>query len=130
MKAVLMTAVGGPEVLEYDRLAEPEITRPTEIKVRLRAAGVNPIDTKVRSRGLFQGSLPAVLGCDGAGEVVATGPAVTRFRPGDAVWMCHGGLGGAQGNYAEFTVVDEEHAEPKPSRISFDEAAAAPPSPA
>jgi NADPH2:quinone reductase len=126
MKAVLMTATGGPEVLEYSRIPEPEITRPNQIKVRLHAAGVNPIDTKVRARGLFRGELPAVLGCDGAGEVVTVGEAVTRFRPGDAVWMCHGGLGGPQGNYAEFTVLDEAHAEPKPAAVSFAQAAAAP----
>jgi NADPH2:quinone reductase len=126
MKAILMTAVGGPEVLEYSELPVPEITRPEQVKVRLRAAGVNPIDTKVRSRGLFRGELPAVLGCDGAGEIVEVGEAVTRFRPGDAVWLCHGGLGLPPGNYAEFTVVEQEHAEPKPATIGFEQAAAAP----
>jgi len=128
MKAMVMTAVGGPEVLELRDLPEPAITRPTQIKVRLRAAGVNPVDTKIRSRGLlFPGAeLPAVLGCDGTGEVVAVGEQVTRFKAGDAVWFCHGGLGREQGNYAEYTVIDEWLAEPKPSSVSFAEAAAAP----
>jgi NADPH2:quinone reductase len=102
------------------------MTAPGQVKVRIRAAGINPIDTKVRSRGLFQGEPPAVLGCDGAGEVVEIGPAVRRFAVGDPVWFCHGGLGGAQGNYAEFTVIDEAHVEPKPASLSFNEAAAAP----
>jgi len=126
MKAVVMAAPGGPEVLEPSEIAEPTISSPTQIKVRIRAAGVNPVDTKIRGRGIMQGELPAVLGCDGAGEVVETGAAVSRFKPGDAVWFCHGGLGGAQGNYAEFTVLDEAHAEPKPATADFVHAAAAP----
>ena len=75
---------------------------------------------------MFLGEPPAVLGCDGAGEVVETGPDVRRFAVGEGVWFCHGGLGGAQGNYAEFTVIDEAHVEPKPASLSFEEAAAAP----
>ncbi len=126
MKAVVMTAVGGPETLKLRDLPEPGITTPTGIKVRIRAAGINPIDTKVRSRGLFQGKVPAILGCDGAGEVIEIGGDVTRFNPGDRVWFCHGGLGGAQGNYAEYTVLDESHVERMPASISFEEAAAAP----
>jgi NADPH2:quinone reductase len=128
MKAMVMTAAGGPEVLELREVPEPAIARPTQIKVRLRAAGVNPVDTKVRSRGLFfpGAELPAVLGCDGAGEVVAVGPQATRFRVGDAVWFCNGGLGREQGNYAEYTVLDEWLAERVPAGLGFEEAAAAP----
>lgn len=128
MKAMVMTAAGSPEVLELREIAEPVITGPTQIKVRLRAAGVNPVDTKIRSRGLlFPGAgLPAVLGCDGAGEVVAVGARVTRFRVGDAVWFCNGGLGRDQGNYAELTVLDEGLAEHVPAGLGFEEAAAAP----
>jgi len=126
MKAVQMIATGGPDVLQPSEIPEPAITAPGQVKIRIRAAGVNPIDTKVRSRGLFQGEPPAVLGCDGAGEVVETGPDVRRFAVGDPVWFCHGGLGGAQGNYAEYTVIDEAHVEPKPASLSFEEAAAAP----
>jgi NADPH2:quinone reductase len=127
MKAVQMTAVGGPEVLQLIEVPEPEITSDSQIKVRLKAAGVNPIDTKIRSRGLFFGAQPpAILGCDGAGVVVETGQNVTRFKVGDAVWFCNGGLGGEQGNYAQFTVVEEAYAQLKPKKIGFAEAAAAP----
>ncbi len=127
MKAVLMTATGGPDVLQVQEVPEPEIRHPTEIKVRLKAAGVNPLDTKLRTRGVFfDGALPAILGCDGAGEVVAVGEAVTRFKPGDAVWFCHGGLGREPGNYAEYNVLDEQVAALKPESLSFVEAAAAP----
>jgi NADPH2:quinone reductase len=127
MKAVVMTRAGGPEVLEPREIEEPQIGSPTQIKVRLHAAGLNPIDTKLRSRGVFfPDALPAVLGCDGAGEVVEVGPQVTRFRPGDAVWFCNGGLGREPGNYAQYTLVEEGVAQPKPAALDFVQAAAAP----
>ena len=127
MRAILMTDTGPAGVLELSEVDEPEITSPTQIKVRLRAASVNPVDTKLRKRGLFYpDAMPAVLGCDGAGEVVETGAAVSRFMKGDEVWFCYGGLGAAQGNYAEYTVLDEKEAEMKPRRISFEQAAALP----
>ena len=128
MKAIHMTAPGPAEdVLAVVEVTEPEIMTGSQIKVRLKAAGVNPIDTKLRSRGVFYPeALPAILGCDGAGIVTETGDAVTRFQPGDAVWFCHGGLGGAPGNYAEYTVLDESEAEAKPDALDFEEAAALP----
>ena len=127
MKAVQMTATGSPDILELVDIPEPEILQPHQIKVRLRAAGVNPIDTKLRARGLlFPDALPAVLGCDGAGEVAAVGEQVTRFHVGDGVWFCNGGLGSEQGNYAEFTLVDEAVAQPMPGNADYVTAAAAP----
>jgi NADPH2:quinone reductase len=106
---------------------KPEVSEPTDVLVRLKAAGVNPIDTKVRSRGLFvPDGFPAVLGCDGAGLVEAVGGSVSRFSPGDAVWFCHGGLGGPEGNYAEYALVDESVVQPKPASLDFVHAAAAP----
>ena len=127
MQAVVMGKTGGPEVLQYTEWTEPVIQHPTQIKVRLMAAGINPIDTKLRQRGLFYNAQPpAILGCDGAGEVVETGEAVTRFQTGDKVWFCHGGLGREPGNYARFTVLEESRAEFMPPRIDFQQAAAAP----
>jgi NADPH2:quinone reductase len=128
MKAIHMTAAGpAQEVLKVVEIPEPPIVTPSQIKVRLRAAGINPVDTKLRSRGvLYPEALPAILGCDGTGIVSETGDSVTRFQPGDAVWFCHGGLGGAPGNYAEYTVLDESEAEIKPARLDFEEAAALP----
>jgi NADPH2:quinone reductase len=127
MKAMLMTGTGAPEVLQMNDIAEPGITAPSQIKVQLKAAGVNPVDTKLRRNGLFyENALPAVLGCDGAGVVVETGAAVTRFKRGDPVWFCNGGLGGEQGNYAEYTVLEERWAAPMPQGLNFETAAAAP----
>jgi NADPH2:quinone reductase len=127
MKAILMTQPGAPDLLELRDIPEPAITSPTQIKVRLRAAGVNPIDTKLRRNGLlYENGLPAVLGCDGAGEVVETGSDVSRFKVGDRVWFCHGGLGGDPGNYARYNVLDERWAAPMPKRLSFEQAAGGP----
>lgn len=127
MKAILMTAAGGPDALQLQDVPAPEITSPTQIKVRLKAAGINPVDTKIRSNGLFYGNEPpAILGCDGAGEVIEIGDAVRRFQVGDSVWFCHGGLGREQGNYAEITVIEESEAEFKPADADWAEAAAGP----
>lgn len=127
MKAIQMREPGAPDVLTLVELPKPEIQSATDVLVRLEAAGVNPVDTKIRARGtLVPGTLTAVLGCDGAGVVEAVGEAVTRFQPGDAVWFCHGGLGGPHGNYAEYIVVDERIAQPKPATLDFVQAAAAP----
>jgi NADPH2:quinone reductase len=128
MQAIHMTAAGAPEdVLQTVDIPEPDITAPDQIKVQLKAAGINPVDTKLRSRGVFfPDALPAILGCDGAGIITAVGADVTRFQPGDAVWFCHGGLGDAPGNYAEYTVLPESGAELKPASLDFTEAAALP----
>jgi len=127
MKAILMSALGGPEVLQYQEVAEPQISTPTQIKVRVHAAGVNPVDTKIRSRGLFYGvEPPAILGCDGAGEIVEVGPEVTRFQVGDTVWYCHGGLGREPGSYAEYRVMDQVEAEFRPTGLNYPQSAAAP----
>jgi NADPH:quinone reductase len=123
---MLMTAVGGPEVFELVELSEPEITGGHDVRVRLRAAGINPVDYKLRSGGTIGGSLPAVLGWDGAGVVESIGPAVTRVRAGDEVYFCDGGFGPTPGTYVELKVLDERYVARKPKRMSFVEAAAAP----
>jgi NADPH:quinone reductase len=127
MKAILMTAAGEPEVLQVAEVPIPQIQSPKEILIELKAAGVNPIDTKLRRRGTFYPErMPAILGCDGAGVVVAIGVGVQRFAVGDEVYFCNGGLGGHPGNYAEYATVDERFVSHKPSSISFAVAAAAP----
>ncbi|MBE9168699.1 zinc-dependent alcohol dehydrogenase family protein [Pleurocapsales cyanobacterium LEGE 06147] len=128
MKAILMTAAGDPDVLQLQDIPEPTIEKPEQILVRLKAAGINPIDTKLRRRGtFFPDEMPAILGCDGAGIVQAVGAGVKQFKPGDEVYFCWGGLGKkGTGNYAELAVVDEYVVAPKPKSLSFAEAAAAP----
>jgi NADPH2:quinone reductase len=127
MKAVLMTAIGGPETLQVRDVPEPQIDRASQVKIRLHAAGINPVDAKIRQRGLlFDSALPAILGCDGAGEIVELGSAVDRFKVGDRVWLCHGGLGREPGNYAQYTVAEQTEVASMPSSIDFDTAAAGP----
>ncbi len=127
MKAILMTAAGAPDVLQPAEVERPEPGSDTEILVRLKAAGVNPVDTKLRSRGTYYPErMPAILGCDGAGVVEAAGSGVTRFRVGDEVYFCNAGIGGHPGNYAEYAVVDERFAALKPASLDFVQAAAAP----
>jgi NADPH2:quinone reductase len=126
MRAILMTAVGGPEVLRLVELPEPEITAGHDVRVRLRAAGINPVDYKLRSGGTIGGSLPAILGWDGAGVVESVGADVTRLRAGDEVYFCDGGFGPTPGTYVEHKVLDERYVALKPRRLSFVEAAAAP----
>jgi NADPH:quinone reductase len=127
MKTVLMTAPGGPEVLSYTDAPDPKIKSPYDVLVRIKAAGLNPVDTKQRGRGTwYPGSLPAILGIDGAGVVEKSGGAAKRFVPGDEVFFAHGGFGKEPGNYAEYTVVQERFLARKPKGVSFAEAAAAP----
>ncbi len=126
MKAMLMTAAGNPQVLQPADIPVPE-PGPSDLLVRVHAAGINPLDTKVRQHHMFHpSSLPAVLGCDGAGTVEAVGAQVRRFKPGDAVYFFNNGLGGAPGSYAQYTVVDEHYAAAKPGNLSMVQAAAVP----
>jgi NADPH2:quinone reductase len=125
MRAILMVAVGGPEVLQPAEVAELEFGR-RDVRVALRAAGVNPIDAKLRAHGTLAGQPPAILGWDGAGVVSDVGADVTRFRPGDEVYLCDGGFGTTPGTYAEAKTLDERLVAHKPRRLSFAEAAAAP----
>ena len=126
MRAMMMTKTGSPDVLTLQQTPEPTCGE-SEILVRLVAAGVNPIDTKLRNNGLyFADALPAILGCDGAGIVEQVGGKVSRFEPGDAVYFCYGGLGQPAGNYAELIAVPEHFAAHKPESLDFVDAAAAP----
>jgi NADPH:quinone reductase len=127
MKAIAHLTPGNPEVLKLQDIPDPTIQKATDVLVRLRAAGVNPIDTKLRSRGTFYPQqTPHVLGCDGAGVIEVVGAGVRDFHVGDEVFFCNGGLGGPNGNYAELAVVDERFIAKKPAALSFAEAAAAP----
>ncbi len=126
MKAIVMRAPGGPEVLEVADVPKPAIGS-THLLVRMIAAGLNPVDYKLRTRGSFAPKGEAViLGADGAGIVEAVGSDVTRFAPGDAVYFCDGGFGLTPGTYCEYRAVDERHAAHKPRSLSFEQAAAAP----
>ncbi len=85
MRTIRQQTLGGPEVLEVVEVPRPD-PGPTEVLVRMRAAGVNPVDWKVRRGGGFLGQPPFTVGWDVAGVVEAVGRGVTRFEPGDRVF--------------------------------------------
>ncbi len=127
MKAIVMKSPGGPEVLQLQDLPEPKLTRNTDMLVRVKAAGVNPVDTKMRANpNAYPAPIAPVLGCDGAGVVQVVGSAVTGFEPGDEVYYSQGPARDRLGSYAEAALVDYRLAAKKPKRMSFTDAAAAP----
>ena len=85
MRSITQRALGGPEVLEVADVPRPA-PFPTEVLVRVAAAGVNPVDWKVRMRGGFLGDPPFTVGWDVAGVVEEVGGGVTRFTVGDRVF--------------------------------------------
>src|SRR5262245_19764443 len=127
MKAVAIQRFGGREVLEFAELPKPAL-KPNEIRVRLRAAGVNPVDWKIRE-GLLQGRMPhefpIILGWDGAGVVEAVG-AAGPFKEGDEVFAYARKDLIRDGCYAQFISLEEKHLAAKPKNLSFEEAAAIP----
>ncbi|MFZ3019889.1 MAG: zinc-dependent alcohol dehydrogenase family protein [Gallionella sp.] len=127
MKAILATAPGGTDVLQLRDIPKPELPSAHHVRVKLAAAGVNPVDTKLRAKPAYHpDKLPAILGCDGAGVVEAVGDQVTRFKGGDEVYFCNGGIGDEPGNYAEYTTLHEEYCAAKPANLSLQDAAALP----
>src|SRR5688572_1585029 len=124
MKAIVYHSVGGPEALKYDEAPRPS-PREGELLVRVRAAGVNPVDAKVRAGGFGPGGkFPAIPGYDLAGVVEESGPGATRFKKGDEVFAYLDLRRG--GAYAQYAVVKENEAALKPGKITFEEAAAVP----
>src|SRR5215813_12745162 len=99
-----------------------------QVLVRIRAAGINPLDTKIRAGSATHARqpLPAVLGLDMSGTVEAVGPDVTAFRDGDEVYGMVGGVGGLQGTLAEYVVVNTDLLALKPKSLTMREAAALP----
>ena len=109
-----------PEVLEVIDISEPRITSPTQIRVRLRGAGVNPIDTKIRSCNLFcDAEPPAMLGCDLSGEVIETDSRVDRSTIDDRVGFGHDRLGHGPGNYTWHKMLEQAEAETHAEIVRF-----------
>ncbi|UOV07115.1 zinc-dependent alcohol dehydrogenase family protein [Pseudoxanthomonas sp. F37] len=125
MKAALL--VNGGEPLQLTDVPIPELS-PGHVKVRVAAAGLNPLDTKIRAgkASHAQHPLPAVLGIDLAGTVEAIAEDVTTFALGDTVFGMTGGVGGVQGALAQFAIVDAALLANAPSSFSAREAAAIP----
>lgn len=137
MKGIVYTKLGPPEVLVLEDVAQP-VPGDAEVRVRVRAAGINALDVRRFSSQLVPGPVPlatrlmdrvlfkavgTVLGADIAGVVDRVGGAVRRFRPGDAVF---GVTVGARGGFAQYACAHEDHLAPMPPKLSFEAAAAVP----
>jgi NADPH:quinone reductase-like Zn-dependent oxidoreductase len=129
MKAVVMTAVGGPEVLQVKDVPLPRAGEPGagEVLVRVKAAAVNPIDYKLRQTGAAGMGPGKILGVDVAGVVEKIGPGVTNLKPGERVFYApemtqQGGPGG----YAQFNLARAAIVWKIPENLDFVQAAAMP----
>jgi NADPH:quinone reductase-like Zn-dependent oxidoreductase len=127
MRAVVLHEYGGPEVLGIEEVATTQPI-PTEVQVRVHAAGVNPVDFKTRSgKGMagLLGEPPVRVGWDVSGVVTEVGGGVTRFGVGDEVfgmpWFPR-----QAGAYAEYVTAPSRHFAAKPHALSHEEAAALP----
>lgn len=127
MKAIVYEKYGSPDELRLTDLPTPA-PKDDEVLVRIRAVGLNAADWHLLradpflarfSAGLLKPKNP-ILGEDIAGTVEAVGSAVTRFKPGDAVFACY------ERGLAEYVCVPADKLTPKPANLSFEEAAAVP----
>ena len=125
MKAIVFHAYGGNKVLELQEVLMPAIN-PDEVLIRVHAAGVNPVDWKVRegqTRILTGNRFPKVLGIECSGEIVEVGSLVKKFKAGDAV-IANAGM--RLGAYAEYVAVRGKTVFPKPEMVAFEDAATLP----
>lgn len=128
MKAILVREHGGPDVLTLEDLPDPK-PGADQVVVRLKAVGVNPVDVYIRSGAYARKpALPFIPGSDAAGEIEAVGVNVTRYKPGDRVFIhgtaaehTHGHYGGA---YAQKAVCNLDHVYRLPAHSSFGQGAA------
>ena len=122
MKAVVLHEYGDVEQLRYEDAELPPVGE-NEVRVRMRATSINPVDWKIRSgsaKDRFPLELPEILGRDLAGEVDEAGPSVVGFAKGMRV------MGMANGTYAEYTTAKADVLAPIPDAMSFEQAAALP----
>jgi NADPH:quinone reductase-like Zn-dependent oxidoreductase len=125
MRVLVLERLGGPFIAT--ETAVPPITK-GQVLVRIKASGVNPLDTKIRAGNAEHArvKLPAILGMDLAGVVETVGPDVKTFHPGDEVCGFAGSIGGLQGSLATFAAIDADLLALKPTNLSMREAAALP----
>ena len=120
MKAIVVREFGAPDVLKLEEIPAPA-PGPTQVLVRIKAVGVNPVETYIRTAAYVRKpNLPYTPGTDGAGVVEAVGADVTTVRTGDRVYT-HGTV---SGSYAELTLCEEHQVHTLPSTLSFQQGAA------
>ena len=129
MKRAEIRKYGGMEVVEINENAPEPLVSKGKLLVEVHAAGVNPIDWKVREGYMRQVAtlqFPATLGGDFSGVVGEVGEGVSYFKKGDEIYGFASILRGGSGAFAEFAAVDEKATAPKPKNMSHVEAAALP----
>ncbi|MGH9212535.1 MAG: NADP-dependent oxidoreductase [Acidimicrobiales bacterium] len=124
MRAIQQDTYGGPEVLRLVEVERPT-PAPTEVLVKVQAAGVNPVDWKVRARPGYFDHTPFTVGWDVAGLVEEVGSGVTRFSPGDPVFGMPKFPREAAA-YAEYVTAPSRHFARRPAGLSPIEAAGLP----
>ncbi|WRP15988.1 zinc-dependent alcohol dehydrogenase family protein [Geochorda subterranea] len=123
---MVIRAFGGPEVFDLQEVPDPT-PGPGELRVRVAASSVNPVDYKIRRNGAWAGVRPpAIIGYDVSGVVDAVGPGVTEWRQGDEVYYTPEIFGGRPGSYAQYHVVDAAIVARKPRNLDHVQAAAVP----
>ena len=124
MKAAYIEKTGDPDVIRIAELP-PAPAKAGEVRIRVKAVSVNPIDTYIRS-GAVASEIKDhyVIGCDAAGIIESVGEGVKTFKAGDRVWCTNQGLQGRQGTFAELICVDEDWCYHLPDKVSFETAAA------
>jgi NADPH:quinone reductase len=122
MRAVVVREFGPPEVMKIENVPDP-VPGPTQVLIRVKAVGVNPVDTYIRS-GTYarKPTLPYTPGSDVSGTVEAAGSNVSAFRTGDRVYA-HSVAAGS-GGYAELTLSEESQVRRLPDSVSFQQGAA------
>ncbi|HET6233136.1 MAG TPA: NADPH:quinone reductase [Longimicrobiaceae bacterium] len=119
MKAIRVHETGGPEVLRLEDVPDPAPAA-GQVVVRVRAAGVNPVETYQRSGTGNTPPLPYTPGTDAAGTVESAGEGVANVRPGDRVYTSRT----LSGSYAELALCDAAHVHPLPDAATFAQGAA------
>jgi alcohol dehydrogenase len=126
MKAFIVDRYGGPEVVRAGETTKPEAGE-NEVLIQIHAAGVNPLDSKIRNgefKQILPYRLPLILGNEAAGVVVRVGSRVRRFKPGDQVYARPATR--RIGTFAEFIAIAEDDVAHKPKTLTMEEAASIP----
>ena len=129
MEAVQINKYGGSEVVEINKNAPKPTVTQGHLLIEVNAAGVNPVDWKIREgymQQMVQLKFPATLGGDFSGIVTEVGEGVPGFKKGDEVYGNASILGGGSGSFAEFISADTSTTAHKPENVSHVEAAALP----
>lgn len=126
MKAMMIEKFGDSSVFTQADVSKPAL-KSGHVLIRVEASSVNPVDYKIRRyQPPFAPELPAVLHGDVAGVIEAVGDGVNKFKPGDAVYGCAGGVQGQGGALADYMLADARLIAKKPNSLDFRAAAALP----